>query len=136
MKLMLTYFSNVKNFIAMSSASFCNLATSFSSVILKSPSLLSVSAIRFRSCVTLRNVNASTLVNSESMHEKNASSVTCPSSCKPLALVGGGVVRETCLFSWSTLGFVTGVFCYCYCHFMIDTVFFFFVSVMIYDYDL
>ncbi len=54
--------------------------------------------------ITLRRVNASTLVSSESMQERNASSVIVVlSRTTPLVLVGAGVVSDTCRFSISAL---------------------------------
>ncbi len=54
--------------------------------------------------ITLRRVNASTLVSSESIQERNASSVIVVlSRTTPLVFVGAGVVSDTCRFSISAL---------------------------------
>jgi len=106
MKLILTYFSRVRNLDATSSASVCSPGLSSSSMSVGDASLIlcSMSWSVLRSSVTFRRVKFSTLVSSESMDEINASSVMVEESrTTPFVLVGAGVVRDICRLSISAL---------------------------------
>lgn len=105
MKLILTYFSSVRNLMATSSASLCSPSVDSSSMWdVSSLIFFSMSCRMLRSSVTFRRVKCSTLVSSESMEEMKASSViVVESRTTPFVLVGAGVVRDICRLSISAL---------------------------------